>query len=123
MSSHRSQHNSESVKREITAIIRKLNDPRISSKFISILKISASADSSSFIVFVTAMEGLETAQQAADGLNSAAGLIRKELGQKMRLRYVPNIKFVATDALEKGIELSKKIDEIVNKKNAENTEV
>lgn len=123
MSSHRSQHNSESIKREITAIIRKLNDPRISGKFISILKISASADSSSFIVFVTAMEGLETAQQATDGLNSAAGLIRKELGQKMRLRYVPNIKFVATDALEKGIELSKKIDEIVNKKNTENTEV
>lgn len=123
MSSHRSQHNSESVKREITAIIRKLNDPRISGKFISILKISASADSSSFIVFVTAIEGIEAATQAVEGLNSATGIIRKELGQKMRLRYVPNIKFVATDALEKGIELSKKIDEIVNKKNAENTEV
>lgn len=113
MPSHRSQHNSESIKREITAIIRELKDPRLGEGFISILKISSSKDSSSFNVFVSSLEGIEKAEKAVECLQSAAGHIRKELGSRLRVRYVPNLRFIATDALEYGINMSKKIDEVM----------
>ena len=40
-------------------------------------------------------------------LNSAVGFIRKELGKRLRLRCIPNLKFIATDAVEHAIEISK----------------
>lgn len=117
MPSHRAEHNTESIKREITAIIKQMKDPRLSEGFISILKISASEDASSFRVFVSALEGIEKAKAAAECMQAAAGFIRKELGSRLRVRYVPNLKFIATDALEYGMNLSKKIDDIVSGKN------
>ena len=44
-------------------------------------------------------------------LNSAVGFIRKELGKRLRLRYIPNLNFIPTDAVEHAIEISKKIDD------------
>lgn len=115
MPSHRSQHNCESIKREIVAIIRELKDPRLNEDFISVLKISSSDDCSHFNVFVSALGGIEKASEAAACLQAAEGVIRKKLGEKCRVRYIPNLKFIATDALEYGITMSKKIDEVIQK--------
>lgn len=115
MPSHRSQHNCESIKREIVAIIRELKDPRLSEDFISVLKISSSDDCSHFNVFVSALGGIEKAIEAAACLQAAEGVIRKKLGEKCRVRYIPNLKFIATDALEYGMNMSKKIDEVIQK--------
>ncbi len=115
MPSHRAQHNYESIKREITAIIRELKDPRLKSGFVSIVKISASNDASSCKVFVSALEGLEKAEEAAKILGSASGYIRKELGERLKLRYVPNLTFIPTDAVEYGINMSKRIDKLLSK--------
>ena len=43
-------------------------------------------------------------------LNSAVGFVQKELGKRLRLRRIPNINFIATNAIEHAIEISKKID-------------
>ena len=115
MPSHRAQHNFESLKREITAIIRELKDPRLKSGFISILKITIAYDGSSCRVFVSSLEGIEKSKEAAKILESASGFIRKELGEKLRLRYVPNLTFIPTDAVEYGINMSQKIDELISK--------
>lgn len=114
MPSHRSQHNCESIKREIVAIIRELKDPRLNEDFISILKISSSDDCSHFNVFISALGGIEKASEATACLQAAEGVIRKKLGEKCRIRYIPNLKFIATDALEYGVNMSKKIDEVIH---------
>lgn len=115
MASHRAQHNFESTKREITAIVQKMHDPRLKSGFINILKISASEDGSVYHVYISSLDGIETSEKAAQVLNSASGFIKNELGQRLRLRRIPNIKFTATDAIEYGINMSKRIDELNNK--------
>ncbi len=113
MPSHRAEHGAESVMREITAIIREMKDPRLSDGFISVFKISPSKDRSSYRVFISAMEGIEKAEMAAKCLQSAEGHIRGELGRRLRLRYIPRMVFQPTDALEYGINFSKRIDEII----------
>lgn len=115
MASHRAQHNFESTKREITAIVQKMYDPRLKSGFINILKISASEDGSVYHVYISSLDGIETSEKAAQVLKSASGFIKNELGKRLKLRRIPNIKFIATDAIEYGINMSKKIDELNNK--------
>ena len=116
MPNHRAQHSTESIKREITAIIKELKDPRLQDGFISILKIySADKAASGFKIFVSALEGMDKAKEAAECLQSAAGFIRKELGSRLRVRYIPSLRFIPTDALEYGMNISKKIDEVMNK--------
>lgn len=115
MSSHRAQHKFESTKREITAIFREMKDPRLSEGFINILKISAASDGSMYHIFISSMDGIEKSAEVVQILNSATGYIKKKLGERLRLRYVPNLKFIATDAIEYGINMSKKIDELISK--------
>lgn len=114
MPNHRAQHKFESIKRELIAIVRELKDPRLESGFINILKISTAHDGSSCRVFISSLDGLEKSKEAAEILDSASGFIRKELGERLRLRYVPNLTFIPTDAIEYGINMSKKIDELIS---------
>ena len=109
------QHNAESIKREISAIIRELKDPRLKKHFISIVKIEVSSKNSSFKVFISALDGLEVAIKATKYLNSAVGFIRKQLGERITLRYIPSIVFIPTDSIEYGTNILKKIDEISEK--------
>ena len=115
MSSHRAQHNFESIKREITAIIREMKDPRLKNGFISIVKIANSDDGSSYRVFVSSLDGLDSSQKAVEVLNGAKGFIRSEIGKRLTLRYIPNLTFIASNTTEYGVNMSKRIDELLSK--------
>ena len=115
---HKSQRTAEDIKREIVAIIREMKDPRLQDDFISILKTDVSSDKSSCRVFVSAMKGIEKAKEAVEALKAAEGHIRTELGKRLHLRYIPNIRFQETDAIEQGVNLYKKIEDIAVKEDS-----
>ena len=98
MSSHKVQRASEDVKRELTDILRVLKDPRITG-MISIVNIDLSNDYSHCTVFVSSLEGIESAKEAVKGLRSAAGFIRREIGTRMRMRRTPEFHFEADDGI------------------------
>ena len=121
--SYTKQHNSEIIKREISAIIRELKDPRLTEGFISIAKIELTKKNSSCRVFVSALEGHEFAVRAVDRLKSAAGYIRKKLGEKISVRYLPTLVFIPTDSVEYGANILKKLNDIQNKRKSEKKSV
>lgn len=96
MPSFRLDRTSEDVKRELTDIMRTLKDPRING-LLSILKVDLSKDLSLCRVYVSSLDGIDAAKSAVEGLNSAAGYVRRELGQRIKLRRSPQIQFVADD--------------------------
>ncbi|MGN1124185.1 MAG: 30S ribosome-binding factor RbfA, partial [Eubacterium sp.] len=53
-------------------------------------------------------------KSAVKGLESAAGYIRRQLGSRLHLRKSPELKFVADNSIEKGMDLFEKIKEISN---------
>lgn len=106
------QHSSENIKREISAIIRELKDPRVHKGFVSIVKIEMSEKNSSCKVFISALEGLEFATEVSKYLQSASGFIRKKLGERISLKYLPSIFFIPTDSIEYGSDMLKKIDSL-----------
>ena len=89
----------EDIMRELTAILRTVKDPRVTTGLISIVRVDVTRDLSYATVFVSAMDGLEAAKKAVKGLTSAAGYMRRELGLALKLRHVPELRFVADDSI------------------------
>ena len=104
---------SEDIKREIDSIMRELKDPRID-PMLTVLKVEVSGDLSYAKVYISAINGIETAKSSVKGLDSAAGYIRKQLSSRLHLRKSPQLKFIADDSIEKGMNLFEKIKEINN---------
>lgn len=111
MPSHRMGRTTEDIRRELTAIFRELKDPRVQG-LISIVRVDVSSDLSYCTVYISAMEGMEHAGQATLGLKSASGYIRRELGQRLRLRHVPEMHFKATDSIEYSANISRVLNDL-----------
>ena len=107
MANHKLGRTTEDIKRELTDILRHVKDPRVSDAFISIIRVEVTNDLSYCNVYISAMEGLERAKLALKGLKSASGFIRRELGNRLKLRHVPELIFHATDSIEYSANISR----------------
>ena len=112
MSGYRIDRVSEDIKREIIAVIRELKDPRVMDKMLTVVRVEVSSDASYAKVYISAMEGLETAKEAVKGLKSATGYIRREVGKRLHLRKTPELNFVADDSIEHGMNIVKMMDDL-----------
>lgn len=93
------------IKITLSELLREVKDPRVS-KLISIVKLDVSGDMSYASVYVSAIEGEEKTKESVKALNkSAAGFLRRELGARMKLRKVPEIRFIADDSIRKSSEI------------------
>ena len=73
MPSHRIDRISEDIRRELTAILRTVKDPRVTDVMLSIVRAEVTNDLSYATVYISAMEGMEAARTAVKGLQSAPG--------------------------------------------------
>lgn len=87
-------------------------------KLITVVRVEISSDASFAKVYISAMEGLDTAKTAVKGLESATGYIRREVGQRLHLRKTPEMKFIADNSIEHGMHIVKIMDDLkVDEKN------
>ena len=112
MAGHRIDRVSEDIRREIMAVVRELKDPRVQGKLLTVSRVEVSSDASYAKVYVSAMEGLDTAKTAVKGLVSATGYIRRTVGQNLHLRKAPELKFVADDSIAHGMEIVKMMNSL-----------
>ena len=99
----------QDVKVTLSELLREVKDPRVS-KLLSIVKVDVSGDLSYATVYVSAIEGFETTVNSVKALKGAAGDLRRELGMRLRLRKVPELRFVADDSIEQSANISKIIE-------------
>lgn len=116
MAGYKTDRASEDIKREIAAMIRELKDPRIQG-MLTVVNVEVSSDASFAKVYVSAMEGIDTAKTAVKGLTSATGYIRREIGKRLHLRKTPELKFIADDSIEKGMNITRLINSVVKEEN------
>ncbi len=93
----------------LSKLLREVKDPRVS-KLLSIVKVDVSGDLSYATVYVSAIEGYEATIQSVKALKGAAGYLRRELGAHLKLRKVPELRFVADDSIEHSAKISKIIE-------------
>lgn len=100
MASNRLGRINEEIARELSELIRELKDPRVQT-MLSITHVDTTPDLRYAKVFVSVLEESKT-KQAVQGLKSAGGWLRRELGSKLQLRYTPELLFAADDSLKYG---------------------
>jgi len=89
---------------------RKVKDPRLD--MVTITDVEVSPDVSSAKVYFSAVGGDQTREEAREGLESAAGWLRRELGRELRLRRTPELIFRYDRSLERGERISNILDEL-----------
>lgn len=104
MASYKIGRVTSDIQNALSILLRDVKDPRVS-KLLSIVKIDLAADLSYATVYVSAIEGFDKTKESVQGLKSAAGFLRRELGASLKLRKVPELKFVADDSLIKSAEI------------------
>jgi len=99
------------LQREISNIVEtELKDPRIG--FLTITRVNLSNDLKLAHVYYSVLGTVEQKEKSAEGLRSAKGFIKKLLGQRTRLKYLPDILFVFDDSLEKGEQMQSILEEL-----------
>ena len=112
MPSYKIDRTAEDIRREIAAIMRELKDPRIKG-LLTVVNVEVNSDATYAKVYVSAMEGIETAKTAVKGLTSATGYIRREIGKRLHLRKTPELKFIADDSIETGMKITGMLNSII----------
>ena len=115
MGSYRMDRTGEDIMRELTAILRTVKDPRVSG-LISIVRADVTRDMSYATVYISSMYGMEAAKTAVKGLTSAAGYMRRELGAALKLRHVPELRFVADDSIAYSSHIAEQLQQLESKK-------
>ncbi len=119
MPSFKNDRMSEDIHRELTAIIRQLKDPRISS-LLSVVRVELAGDGSHCKVFVSSLMGEEDTIRSVKGLRSASGFVRRELFSRLKMRKSPEVQFIADNSIAKGAEITRKLQSMaVNEETAE----
>ncbi len=106
------------IKITLSELLREIKDPRIS-KMLSIIKVDVSGDLSYATVYVSAIEGMESTEQSVKALRGAAGHLRREMGARMSLRKVPELRFVADDSIEHSAKISRIINSFSSEEKGE----
>ena len=120
MANYKMDRTSEDILRELTAILRRVKDPRVSG-MISIVRVEVSNDMSYAKVYISfsvtrvssaAIKSACPSIRAARGLKSAAGFMRRELGSALHLRHVPELRFIPDDSIAYSARIAKTLQDL-----------
>ncbi|MEO5989392.1 MAG: 30S ribosome-binding factor RbfA [Candidatus Eisenbacteria bacterium] len=90
------------MRREVADILeRRLRDPRVTAR-VSVTDVEITHDLAFARIFVMVSGEPAERDMTMEGLQRAAGFVRHELGDRMGLREVPEIRFVYDDSLDRG---------------------
>ncbi|MBE5797130.1 MAG: 30S ribosome-binding factor RbfA [Clostridiales bacterium] len=121
MSYNRIDRISEEVRREVDRIIREeLSDPRIGGTF-SVTRAEVTRDLRHAKIYVSVLED-DRREGMMKALKSAAGYIRRALGQNIIIRYSPELTFVSDENIAYGVHIAKILADAQKTEGATNEE-
>lgn len=102
---------SDLVKAEITDILlRQVRDPRI--QRVTITDVRMSDDLRQAKVYFVPLGSDAVTEDVKEGLKRATGFLKRELGKRLQLRYVPDVRFIFDSSFEYGDRIERLLGEI-----------
>lgn len=93
----------KAIEREISQLLMKgLKDERVGIGMTSVTGVEVSGDLQHAKIFVSVYASEEGRQQVMDGLEASVWRVRKEIGQRVRLRRTPEISFHLDRSIDRG---------------------
>lgn len=103
MSYPRVKRLSEEIKKIVSNIIRnELRDPRIA-PMTSIVEVDVTRDLRYVNIYISVLGTEKEKEDTMEGLIKASGFIRREIGQKIKARYTPEVIFKLDESIERGV--------------------
>ena len=100
----------EAVRKVLTDALPTLKDPRIG--FVTVTGVRTTKDLSQATVFVSVLGDEEDQTRTLAGLRSAHGVLQAQVGRELGTRRTPVLRFEYDPAIERGVRLTKIIDEL-----------
>ena len=100
----------ESVRAVVAEGVAGLKDPRIG--MVTVTGVRVSPDLGDAIVFVSVLGSEKKRDETMAGLTSAHGVLQSRIGQQLSLRRTPRLTFSYDDSVERGVRMTKLIDEL-----------
>jgi ribosome-binding factor A len=114
MATRRQRRVAEQIHRDLSLLLmREVRDPRLEN--VTITEVRVTPDLLIARVFFTVLGEEEDRQEASAGLSSAAGFLRTQLAQGLRLRNVPELVF----ELDRSADYGQRIEELLAQISAE----
>jgi ribosome-binding factor A len=95
-------------------LLERVKDPRV--RRVTLTGIRLSDDLRLARIYYSVMGDSGVIEAARAGLDSAKGFIKREIGIRMTLRYVPEIRFIHDASLETGTQMDKLFEEMHKQK-------
>jgi ribosome-binding factor A len=100
----------ESLREVLSEAIQKLKDPRIG--FVTVTGVKTTADLKESTVYVSVLGGEEKLRRTLQGLEAARGVLQARINDELRLRRTPQLTFEYDPSVERGVRMTKLIDEL-----------
>lgn len=110
--SQRIERISEEFQKALAESIRTLKDPRVRERMISVTRCEVTGDLRYAKAFISVFGSEQEKKEAMRGLKSASGFLRREVAAKIRLRYAPEIIFVADDSIVHGARINQMLNDL-----------
>lgn len=111
MANNRINKINEEVRRELAAVIRELKDSRIP-MMTSVVSVNVTNDLSYAKCYISVMGDEETQKKTIEGLKSASGFIRHEIGRRINIRYTPEFLFELDRSIEHGAYINRVLNDM-----------
>ncbi len=110
--SRRTERVSGVLREEVSRLVSgALRDPRLS-PLVTVARVEVSADLQHATLAVTVLGDERQRREAMEGLDSAKSYLRRELGQRLRLKRTPELTFVLDASIEEGDHVLTLLDEL-----------
>ena len=119
----RSDRVAQELKKEVAVILqREVKDPRIG--MVTVSDVEVSRDLAYAKIFVTFLfdNDQEAINQGMKGLEKASPYIRSLVGKAMRLRIVPELRFIYDESLVEGMRMSNLVSNVIRQDEAKHKE-
>lgn len=110
MAGYRLDRTNDDIQLVLSELLRSIKDPRVNQGMISVTRTETTGDLRYCKVFLS-VYGLKDEKDFKKGLKSASGWLRRELSQKLSLRYTPELIFELDNSIEHGAHINEIISQ------------
>lgn len=100
-------------------LVKKVKDPRLSGVAVTDVRMSGDL-SCAYIYFCVYENSKKVVENAEKGFNSAKGFFKKVVGNQLKLRYTPELKFIFDSTLENARRMDDLLKTLKEKENWSN---
>jgi ribosome-binding factor A len=100
----------EAVREVLSEAVGELKDPRIG--FVTVTSVDTSTDLRQARVYVSVLGSASKRERTLAGLAAAHGVLQARLARELRVKRTPQLAFEYDPSVERGVRMSKLIDEL-----------